>query len=88
MVVISLWLDVTPDTKEIHIIVNGNVETLEIGYCNDFQMTGDAGSVKSGSGNIEIYGTITGDVKAGSGNIHCGNVGGSVKTGSGNIRKN
>ena len=79
---------VTPDGKEIHIQITGNVENLEIGYCDDFQMIGDAGSVKSGSGNIEIYGAVTGDVKAGSGNIHCGNVGGSVKTGSGNIRRN
>lgn len=80
--------DVTPDAKEIHVTVTGNIENLEIGACNDLQITGDVGSVKSGSGDIEIYGIVAGDVKAGSGNIHCGNVGGSVKTGSGNIRKN
>lgn len=80
--------DVTPDAKEIYVVVTGDVTNLEIGACNDVKITGNVGSVKSGSGNINIDGPVTGDVKAGSGNIHCGNVGGSVKTGSGNIKKN
>jgi hypothetical protein len=79
-------VDMTPDSKEINIEVIGNVDLLEIDTCSKVKITGDAKTVKSHNGNIDIGGNISGDVSTHNGNINCANVGGSVTTRNGNIK--
>lgn len=79
--------DVTPDSKEINIVINGNVEELSVDAANKVTITGSAASVKTMSGNIDVGGDVHGNVSSMSGNIKSGNVAGSAKTTSGNISK-
>lgn len=78
--------DVTPDQKEITIVVNGNVNKIEVDACQKVSITGDAGSVKTMSGDIDISGKVTGSVSTMSGDVDCGDIGGSVSTMSGDIK--
>lgn len=77
--------DATPlNDKIIHININGDVNDLHVDACKTVSITGNAGSVAIGAGDIHC-GDITGDVHTGSGDIQCLNVGGDVSTGSGDI---
>lgn len=78
----------TPDSKEINIQVDGNIEELKVDTCQKCIVNGNAGYVQTGSGDLEISGDITGNLQTGSGDIECGNVGGSVQTGSGDVKCN
>lgn len=77
-------VDIKDNIKEINIIVEGDLNTLESGSGNVI-VKGNAESVSTGSGNVRVDGLIKGDVKTGSGNVNCSNVNGNVKTGSGDI---
>lgn len=80
-------VDVTPDTKEISVVINGDVEKLEADSCLKISITGDVGSVKTLSGDVDISGTINGYVQTMSGDVKCGgSINGSVSTMSGDIR--
>lgn len=76
--------DVTPDAKEIHISVQGDVESIDVGACREFEVIGNVGKVRTGSGDLKC-GNVTGDVQTGSGNVDCWSIGGSVQTGSGDV---
>lgn len=79
--------DVTPDAKDIKIEIAGNVDRLEADCCNSIAVTGDAGSVKTQSGDVTIGGHVSGSVQTMSGDVDCGGpIGGSVATMSGDIR--
>jgi hypothetical protein len=79
--------DVTPDAKEINVSVNGNVERLEVDACQKITVTGDAGSVKTQSGDVDVTGNIAGAVQTMSGDVDCGgSISGSVSTMSGDIK--
>lgn len=79
--------DVTPDAKDIRIEVAGNVEKLEADACNSITVTGDAGSVSTQSGDVDIGGSIGGSVQTMSGDVDCGgSIVGSVHTMSGDIK--
>ncbi|HXV27134.1 MAG TPA: hypothetical protein VD862_03895 [Candidatus Paceibacterota bacterium] len=79
--------DVTPDAKEIVITVDGNVELLDIAACQSVRVSGDAGSVKVQSGDVEVEGDVKGDVETMAGSINVGgNIGGDANTMAGNIR--
>lgn len=82
--------DVTGDHKDekvINISVEGNIESLDVGYCQKISVKGDCGRVKSASGDVKITGNVTGDVSAQSGEIEIGgNVGGSVSTQTGDVK--
>lgn len=77
--------DITPDTKEISITVEGDVESLDVEACGTVQVNGNTGPVRSQAGNIRIGGDVHGDVKSQAGSIVCGNVSGNVKTLAGSI---
>jgi len=80
--------DVTmPDTKEITIKVEGNIEFLKVDYCKTISVLGDINSFKSGSGDITCN-TIHNGVTTGSGDIDSSNITGNVRTGSGNVSAN
>jgi hypothetical protein len=85
--VIVNGIDVTPDAKEINIVINGDTDKIQVDACNSFQMTGNAGSIKTMSGDVEISGDITESVSTMSGDVDCGNIGGSVSTMSGDIKQ-
>lgn len=80
--------DYTPDSKEINIQIDGNIEQLKVDTCLKCTVNGNANYVQSGSGDIDISGEIIGNVQTGSGDIECGNVGGNIQTGSGDIKCN
>lgn len=64
--------DLTPDSKNITISVDGNIGTLEVDSCQ----------------KVDIKGNVEGDVKTVSGDIRCYNVGGNVSAVSGDIKAN
>lgn len=79
-------IDVTPDSKDINITVNGNIESLDVDCCDKINIVGAVAKVRTTSGDINISGNVTGDVKSTSGDIKCGQISGSVKTVSGDIK--
>jgi len=76
--------DVTPDSKTVSIVVEGNVESLDIDYCSSITIEGDVHDAKTTSGDIEC-GNVKGNVNTVSGDVKCGKVDGSIKTVSGDI---
>lgn len=78
--------DVTPDSKEINITIEGNVEKLEVEACNKISITGNANNISTQSGDIDIQGSVNGSVSTMSGDVDCGNISGSVSTMSGDIK--
>lgn len=79
-------VDVTPDSKEINISVNGNIDTIKVDNCNKFTVEGSVKQISTMSGDVEITGDVDGNVKTMSGDVDCGNIQGSVSTMSGNIK--
>lgn len=79
--------DVTPDSKEINITVHGNVDQLHVDACSQISVAGDAGAIKSQSGDIDIAGNVFGSVSNMSGDISCGDVGLRATTMSGDVKK-
>ena len=79
--------DVTPDAKEIAIVVEGNIERLEADVCQKITVTGDVGSVTTVNGDVEVGGSVKGAIQTISGDVRCsGSINGSVNTISGDIR--
>jgi len=76
--------DVTPDSKNINISIEGDVDTLDVDCCNTVNIKGNVKSVHTTSGDIEC-GKVYGDVKTVSGDVICGQVGGAIRTVSGDI---
>ena len=77
--------DVTPDSKEISITIEGNLEHLEVDYCSKISIKGDVGSIKSASGDIDITGNVNSGIQTASGDVECSDVHGSIKSMSGDI---
>ena len=78
--------DVTPDSKNISISVEGNIENLDVASCEKIIVTGSVSKLSLTSGDIKINGNVDGDIKTTSGNVNCEKVAGSIKTISGNIK--
>ena len=95
--------DVTPDTKVVNIMIEGNVDKVSADYCEKIVVSGNAktiqttsgdiqcgevqGNVQTTSGDIECAGNVGGNIQTVSGDVKCENVTGSVKTLSGDIKK-
>ena len=73
------------DEKEIHIIIEGDIESLNCDYCEDIEVKGSAKNVKTHNGNVTVNQDVTGNVSTHNGNVMCGKVGGDVDTHNGNI---
>jgi len=69
---------------KIDIVVQGNLDSLEVGAASTIEVQGSASRVKTGSGNVKC-GNVTGDVTSASGRIECAAVEGNVSSASGNI---
>ena len=78
--------DVTPDAKEIHLYVEGDVGPIDVDACTQITVTGSVrGDVTTHSGNVQC-GDVGASVETMSGYVRCGQVTGKVKTMSGDIR--
>ncbi|KVP65637.1 hypothetical protein WJ96_04520 [Burkholderia ubonensis] len=69
---------------KIDIVVQGNLETMEVGAASSIEVQGSVGKLKTGSGGVKC-GEVRGDVSTGSGDVECGDVQGSVTTASGDV---
>ena len=80
--------DVTPENeKQITIEVNGDIAYIDADVCKNITVTGNAGSVKTSQGDIDVGGNVNGDVKTSQGSIDIGgSVTGDVKTSQGSIK--
>lgn len=76
----------TEDAKEINIAVSGNIKNLTVDACDKVEVTGDIGTLKTMSGDVEIEGNVTGSIKTMSGDVDCGTVGGDISTMSGDVK--
>lgn len=76
--------DVTPDTKQISIAVDGNVGTLKVDQCDKVAVNGSCEKVETMSGAVEC-GPVNGGVKTMSGDVKCGRVVGDVTTMFGDV---
>lgn len=81
---VSVDGNVVEEAVNIYINVTGNVE--KINTTGDIEVHGNVGSAKTGAGDIDIIGDVSGDVETGAGDIVIkGNVAGNVETGAGSI---
>ncbi len=80
--------DVTPDGKEINILVEGGIDILTVDACNVVGVEGNVGEIKTMTIEVKINGNVSGNVKTMSGNVTCLEVYGKVETMSGDIKKN
>lgn len=55
--------------------------------CDNVSLNGEAKSIKTQSGDVNIAGDVIGNVKTMSGDVKCENVSGDVSTMSGDIKK-
>ena len=78
--------DVTPDSKEITISVDGNIDELKVDACNKVSVNGNVSNIKTQSGDVDISGDVSGGIQTMSGDIDCFNVGGSISTMSGDVK--
>lgn len=73
--------------KEINITIQGEVDHIDIDYCNRITVNGNVKRVKTNQGDIDITGDVDGDVHTNMGDITCGNIKGDCHTNMGNIRR-
>ena len=78
--------NVTPESKNINIVVNGNIDKLQVSSCNKIEITGDVDTIKTQSGDVIVKGNVKDSVSTMSGDVTCGNVGGNIKTMSGDVK--
>lgn len=88
------------EEKQIYVSVEGNVDKIDIGYCNELIISGEVkeiyssaadikcqnvkGNIETASGDVECK-DITGNVSTMSGDVKCGKISGGVETLSGDI---
>jgi hypothetical protein len=79
-------MDVTPDSKNIEIKIEGNIDELKVDSCNSISVLGSVKNINTLSGDVDVVGHVDGNLKTMSGNIKCNDVKGSISTMSGNIK--
>ncbi|WP_084659725.1 hypothetical protein [Vibrio sonorensis] len=79
--------DVTPETKEISILIEGDVESLQADACDVIDVKGNVGKIITQSGDVRC-GEVGRSVTTMSGDVFCGGVSGGVTTMSGDISHN
>jgi hypothetical protein len=73
------------DDKVINILIEGNVDRLDVDYCNNIVVDGDVNNLESVSGSVKVN-TVKGDINTTSGKVEiAGNVEGDVETVSGKV---
>lgn len=79
-------VDNTPESKNISIVVNGDLESLKADNCNTIEVTGSVMALNTISGDVKVGGNVDGSVKTMSGDVLCGSVGGNISTMSGDVK--
>ncbi|MGH2666042.1 hypothetical protein [Flavobacterium sp.] len=74
------------DSKEINVVVTGNIEYLKVDACNKITITGDVKSVETQSGDVGVSGNVGGSIKTMSGDVDCQEVSGNISTMSGDVK--
>lgn len=74
------------EAKTINIEVTGNVNSLDVDVAQKVNVSGNAGSVQTVSGSVEVGGDVDGSVSTVSGSVRAGKIGGNVSTVSGSVR--
>lgn len=78
--------DITPEGKNITIAIEGSVDNLDVDYCNNIYINGNANTVKTTSGDVTLN-EVKGNISTTSGNVKCmGDCGGSINTVSGDVK--
>ena len=78
--------DVTPSEKEIYIIVNGDINTLECDAAEEINVIGMVDSLKTTSGDVTVAGNVTKSINTTSGDVKIKGNTGNVKTTSGDVK--
>jgi len=78
--------DFTPDSKNINISIEGDIDKLNVDSYDKISINGNVGNIKTQSGDVDISGEVSGDIQTMSGDVDCGNVGGSISTMSGDVK--
>jgi hypothetical protein len=78
--------NVTPESKEINIKVEGNIQELKVDACDKIEVAGNVSNIHTQSGDVEVTGDVTGNIQTMSGDVDCANVGGSISSMSGDIK--
>jgi hypothetical protein len=73
------------DTKNITISVSGDLDSLDVDYCDKIEIDGNVNKARTGSGDINCA-NITNGAQTGSGDIECESINGDVQTGSGDVK--
>jgi hypothetical protein len=84
--VIINGMDVTPDSKEINITIEGNIHDLKVDACNSIRVVGNVNAISTKSGYVDVTGGVAGSIQTMSGSVDCGDVGGSISTMSGSVK--
>lgn len=78
--------DVTPEnTVTIDIRIHGNIDSLSADACNKISVSGNAGTVKTMTGDVNIQGSVSGSVNTMSVDVKCKDIKGGVTTMSGDV---
>ena len=78
--------DVTPKEKEVYIIVNGDVDTINAPGAEEILVNGDANKVITTSGDVTGGDRVTNDIKTTSGDVRVNkSITGDVTTMSGDV---
>lgn len=73
------------DSKVITINVTGDLDSLDVDYCDKIEINGNVSKARTGSGDINCS-NITNGAQTGSGDIECESINGDVQTGSGDVK--
>ena len=73
------------DSKVITINVTGDLDSLDVDYCDKIEINGNVNKARTGSGDINCT-NITNGAQTGSGDIECESINGDVQTGSGDVK--
>ena len=71
--------------RNISIVVEGNISTLQVDVCDKIEIKGEVGSVKTSSGDVDC-GNVKGRVHTMSGDVMCDDVYGGISTMSGDVK--
>lgn len=80
-------IDVTPDTKEINISVEGNINELTVDVCKTININGNVYELQTTSGDVQCN-DVNNGIKTTSGDVECNNVTGNIQTTSGDVTAN
>lgn len=83
-----VWIDgqeVGAAEKVINVNITGDVDKIDVDYCNQLTVTGNCNSLSTVSGDVKVEGDIAKNVETTSGDVRAREIGGNVKTISGDV---